>query len=285
MNTAEREQALQAAAYIEHCVRSFGVSLPDTAIVLGSGLGFLTERMERAIRIPYEEIPGFPVSTVESHAGVLCVGELSGKSVFAFSGRFHYYEGYDFRTVTFYVRVLHCLGVRTLVLTNAAGGMNPDFKPGDLMLITDHIKLCADSPERGTADPFFGPRFFDMTETYTPRLRELATAVAATLSLPIREGVYCFMGGPQFETPAEIRALRLLGGDAVGMSTVPEAIVAARCGMDILGISCITNMAAGMVAGTHISDEEVTEVAGNASERFSALICAVLERMENGDAV
>ncbi|MBP3434892.1 MAG: purine-nucleoside phosphorylase [Clostridia bacterium] len=281
----EREQAQQAAAYIKQRVGSAGVSMPDTAIVLGSGLGFLTDRMELGVRIPYEEISGFPISTVESHAGELCIGELAGKAVFAFSGRFHYYEGYDFRTVTFYVRVLHCLGVRTLILTNAAGGMNPDFKPGDLMLISDHIKLCADSPERGTADPFFGPRFFDMTETYTPRLRQLVKETASTLSLPIHEGVYCFMGGPQFETPAEIRALRLLGGDAVGMSTVPEAIVAARCGMQILGISCITNMAAGMIAGTHISDEEVTEVAGNASGRFSALVCAVLERMGNRSAV
>ena len=281
----EREQAQQAAAYIKQRVGSAGVSMPDTAIVLGSGLGFLTDRMELGVRIPYEEISGFPISTVESHAGELCIGELAGKAVFAFSGRFHYYEGYDIRTVTFYVRVLHCLGVRTLILTNAAGGMNPDFKQGDLMLISDHIKLCADSPERGTADPFFGPRFFDMTETYTPRLRQLVKETASTLSLPIHEGVYCFMGGPQFETPAEIRALRLLGGDAVGMSTVPEAIVAARCGMQILGISCITNMAAGMIAGTHISDEEVTEVAGNASGRFSALVCAVLERMGNGSAV
>lgn len=281
----EREQAQQAAAYIKQRVGSAGVLMPDTAIVLGSGLGFLTDRMELGVRIPYEEISGFPISTVDSHAGELCIGELAGKAVFAFSGRFHYYEGYNFRTVTFYVRVLHCLGVRTLILTNAAGGMNPDFKPGDLMLISDHIKLCADSPERGTADPFFGPRFFDMTETYTPRLRQLVKETASTLSLPIHEGVYCFMGGPQFETPAEIRALRLLGGDAVGMSTVPEAIVAARCGMQILGISCITNMAAGMIAGTHISDEEVTEVAGNASGRFSALVCAVLERMGNRSAV
>lgn len=281
----QREQAQQAAAFIEQRLRTAGAAVPDTAIVLGSGLGFLTERMENAIRLPYEEIPNFPVSTVESHAGMLCAGQLSGKAVFTFSGRFHYYEGYDFYRVAFYVRVLYCLGVKTLVLTNAAGGMNPAFRAGDLMLITDHIKLCADSPERGTADPFFGPRFFDMTETYTPRLRDLAKETASALSLPLREGVYCFMGGPQFETPAEIRALRLLGGDAVGMSTVPEAITAARCGMEVLGVSCITNMAAGMIAGTHISDEEVTEVAGAASERFSALICAVLERMGNGNVV
>lgn len=277
--STERQQAQQAAAYIQQHLQNAGVAVPDTAIVLGSGLGFLTERIRHGCCIPYEQIPGFPVSTVESHAGLLYTGELSGKSVFAFSGRFHYYEGYDFRTVTFYVRVLHCLGVRTLILTNAAGGMNPAFQPGDLMLIRDHIKLCADSPERGAADPFFGSRFFDMTEAYTPALRQLAHEAADSLSLSLHEGVYCFMGGPQFETPAEIRALRMLGGDAVGMSTVPETIVASRCGMRVLGISCITNMAAGMIACTCINDEEVNEVAGRASERFSALVCAVLERL------
>ena len=281
--STEREQVQRAAAYIEERARCAGVPLGDTAIVLGSGLGFLAERMENAVRIPYEEIPGFPTSTVASHAGILSVGQLAGKSVVAFSGRFHYYEGYDFRTVTFYVRVLFCLGVKTLILTNAAGGINETFCPGDLMLINDHIKLCADSPERGEADPFFGQRFFDMTETYTPWLCDVAKAAAESLSIPLHEGVYCFMGGPQFETPAEIRALRVLGGDVVGMSTVPEAIVASRCGMDILGISCVTNMAAGVVAGTRINDDEVTEVAGRTSGRFSALICDILERLERAE--
>ncbi len=277
--STQREQALQAAAYIKQRVCDAGVPNPDTAVVLGSGLGFLVEHMTNTLHIPYTDIPGFPASTVDSHAGVLVAGNLAGKAVFAFSGRFHYYEGYDFGTVTFYVRVLHCLGVRTLVLTNAAGGINESFVAGDLMLITDHIKLCADSPERGEADPFFGPRFFDMTETYTPRLRAVAREAAVSLSLPLHEGVYCYMGGPQFETPAEIRALRLLGGDVVGMSTVPEAIVASRCGMEVLGISCVTNMAAGVIAGTRISDEEVTEVAARSSKHFSALVCAILERM------
>lgn len=278
--STEREQVQRAASYIEERAREAGVPLSDTAIVLGSGLGFLAEQMEEAVRIPYEEIPGFPVSTVASHAGVLSIGRLAGRSVVAFSGRFHYYEGYDFRTVTFYVRVLYCLKVRTLILTNAAGGMNEAFVPGDLMLINDHIKLCADSPERGEADPFFGQRFFDMTDTYTPQLRAVAREAAASLNIPLHEGVYCFMGGPQFETPAEVRALRLLGGDVVGMSTVPEAIVASRCGMNILGISCVTNMAAGMIAGTHVSDDEVTEVAGRTSGRFSALVCDILARLE-----
>ena len=282
MNT-EREQVQRAAAYIQDRANEAGVSMADVAIVLGSGLGFLAERMEEAVRIPYKEIPGFPESTVASHAGMLCIGKLNGKPLVAFSGRFHYYEGYDFRTVTFYVRVLFCLGVRTLVLTNAAGGVNESFIPGDLMLITDHIKLCADSPERGPADPYFGLRFFDMTETYTPCLREVAKEAAQAMSIPLKEGVYCFMGGPQFETPAEIRALRLLGGDAVGMSTVPEAIVAARCGLQVLGISCITNMAAGVVKGTLINDDEVTEVAGRTSGRFSSLVCEILERLERAD--
>lgn len=282
--STEREQVQRAAAYIKEKACEAGVPLADTAIVLGSGLGFLADRMENALRIPYAEIPGFPVSTVASHAGVLSIGTLNEKPLMAFSGRFHYYEGYDFRTVTFYVRVLFCLGVHTLMLTNAAGGINEGFVPGDLMLISDHIKLCADSPERGPADPFFGLRFFDMTETYTPRLRELAKESAQALSLSLHEGVYCFMGGPQFETPAEIRALRLLGGDAVGMSTVPEAIVASRSGMNVLGISCITNMAAGVIRGTHINDDEVTEVAGRTSGNFSALVCEILQRLERTDA-
>ena len=282
MNT-EREQVQRAAAYIQERAKEAGVSVADVAIVLGSGLGYLAERMEDAVRIPYKEIPGFPESTVASHAGMLCIGKLNGKPLVALSGRFHYYEGYDFRTVTFYVRVLFCLGVRTLVLTNAAGGVNESFAPGDLMLITDHIKLCADSPERGPADPYFGLRFFDMTETYTPSLREVAKEAAKSLSIRLQEGVYCFMGGPQFETPAEIRALRFLGGDAVGMSTVPEAIVAARCGLQVLGISCITNMAAGIVKGTFVNDDEVTEVAGRTAGRFSDLVCEILERLERTD--
>ena len=283
MNT-ERETVLRAAEYIKERARAADAVIGDAAIVLGSGLGFLAEKMEGALRIPYAEIPGFPLSTVESHAGVLSIGRLGGKNVLAFSGRFHYYEGYDFRTVTFYVRVLFCLGVKTLILTNAAGGMNEAFVPGDLMLISDHIKLCADSPERGAADPFFGQRFFDMTRAYTPELCDIAKEAARSLSLTLREGVYCYMGGPQFETPAEIRALRILGGDAVGMSTVPEAIVASHLGMNLLGISCITNMAAGMLADTPISDDEVTEVASSASGRFSALVCDILSRLEGADA-
>lgn len=281
--STEREQAQQAAAYIRQQAEAGGVPLPDTAVVLGSGLGFLAGELTEAVTLPYETIPHFPVSTVASHAGVLSVGVLAGTPMLAFCGRFHYYEGYDFRTVTFYVRVLHCLGVRRLILTNAAGGINECYRPGEIMLIADHIKLCADSPERGKADDAFGPRFFDMTETYSPRLRALARQAAARLHMPLHEGVYCYMGGPQFETPAEIRALRLLGGDAVGMSTVPEAITAARCGMEVLGLSCVTNMAAGVVAGTRISDDEVTEVAGGASQAFGALLREIVSHLKEAD--
>ena len=226
----------QAASFVRERILNAGVVLPKTALVLGSGLGYLADELEDAVRIPYEDIPHFPVSTVASHAGFFAVGSLGGTPLIILSGRSHYYEGYAFSTVTFYVRVLQMLGVKTLILTNAAGGVNTAFSVGDLMLITDHIKLCTDSPARGPADERLGARFFDMTHTYTPRLQEIARRTAAELSVPLREGVYFYMGGPQFETPAEIRMIRLLGGDAVGMSTVPEAIVAAQSGMELLGV-------------------------------------------------
>lgn len=270
----------QAGAAVRERVLAAGVTLPKTALVLGSGLGYLADELERAVRIPYEDIPHFPVSTVASHAGFLVAGHLNGVPLFVFSGRSHYYEGYDFSTVTFYVRMLRMLGVKTLILTNAAGGVNTDFSVGDLMLITDHIKLCADSPARGPADERLGARFFDMTHTYTPRLQEIARQTASELSVPLREGVYFYMGGPQFETPAEIRMIRLLGGDAVGMSTVPEAIVAAQSGMELLGISCITNMAAGIVAGTEVSDDEVVVAAAKMSRTFGELMKAIVNRIE-----
>ncbi len=265
----------QAAAYL----RSRLVEIPQTAVVLGSGLGRLAREAEDAVRIPYTDIPGFPQSTVASHAGILTAGRLNGAPVLIMSGRFHYYEGYDMETVCFYVRVLHLLGVRRLVLTNAAGGINDSFQVGDLMLITDHLKFFSESPSRGQVPPVFGERFFDMSRAYTPALREIAAVCAAKLHIPLREGIYAFMPGPQFETPAEIRALHLLGGDAVGMSTVPEVIAASQCGMEVLGISCITNLAAGMVPDGVVSDEEVTVAAGEASGRFCALVTAIAEQL------
>ena len=250
--------------------------VPDAALVLGSGLGALAGEAEGAVRLPYTAIPGFPRATVASHAGILTAGTLAGRPVLLFSGRFHYYEGYDAQTVAYYVRVLKLLGVRTLILTNAAGGVNLDYQVGDLMLIADHIQFGADSPARGVESPLFGPRFFDMTRAYSPRLRQLARRCAQAEGIPVREGVYFYMPGPQFETPAEIRAIRLLGGDAVGMSTVMEATAAAQCGIDVLGLSCITNLAAGMVPDAAISDEEVNVNAASASANFSRLLKAVL---------
>lgn len=269
----------QAAAVVRERIAAAGMALPKTAVVLGSGLGYLADELENAVRIGYEDIPHFPVSTVASHAGFLAAGHLNGSLVFVLSGRSHYYEGYAFSAVTFYVRVLQALDVKTLILTNAAGGVNTEFSVGDLMLITDHIKLCADSPVRGPADERLGARFFDMTHTYTPRLQEIARQTAAKLSVSLREGVYFYMGGPQFETPAEIRMIRLLGGDAVGMSTVPEAIVAAQSGMELLGISCITNMAAGIVADTEVSDDEVVVAAAAISRTFGELMKAIVARI------
>lgn len=269
-----------AAASVRERVAAAGIVLPKTALVLGSGLGYLADELENAVRIPYEEIPHFPMSTVASHAGFFAVGCLNKTPLIILSGRSHYYEGYAFSTVTFYVRVLQMLGVKTLILTNAAGGVNTAFSVGDLMLITDHIKLCADSPARGPADERLGARFFDMTHTYTPRLQELARRIAAEQSVALREGVYFYMGGPQFETPAEIRMIRMLGGDAVGMSTVPEAIVAAQSGMELLGISCITNKAAGMVEGAEVSDDEVVVAAAKMSRTFGELMKAIVTEIE-----
>jgi purine-nucleoside phosphorylase len=268
----------EAAAAISARLAQNGAVMPRVALVLGSGLGYLADELTDAVRIPYEEIPHFPLSTVASHAGFLAVGRLNGTPLLVLSGRTHYYEGYSFDTVTFYVRVLAKLGIRTLILTNAAGGVNPDFRVGDLMLITDHIKLCADSPSRGPSDERLGPRFFDMTHTYAPHLQEVAREAAAEHEMTLREGVYFYMGGPQFETPAEIRMIRLLGGDAVGMSTVPEAIVAAQCGLQLLGISCITNMAAGMVEGAEVSDDEVVVAAATVSRTFGALMETIVAK-------
>lgn len=273
------ERIEQAAAEIR---RILGDSpLPRTALVLGSGLGYLADELTDAVRIPYADIPHFPVSTVASHAGFLAAGKLGDAPLFVLSGRAHYYEGYSFDTVTFYVRVLRALGVKTLILTNAAGGVNTAFSVGELMLITDHIKLCADSPARGAADERLGARFFDMTHTYTPALQQLARETAAEQGVTLREGVYFYMGGPQFETPAEIRMIRALGGDAVGMSTVPEAIIAAQCGLQLLGISCITNMAAGIVPDTQVSDDEVVVAAANASRMFGDFMKAIVTKAAN----
>lgn len=263
---------------IEESVRYIKQSIknkPTVALMLGSGLGSMADEIEESITIPYQSIPNFPISTAPGHEGALVIGKLCDKNVIAFKGRFHFYEGYSMRDLALPIRAVRLLGVDTLILTNAAGGINKSFEPGDLMIINDHIKFFDDSPLRGKNDDRFGPRFNDMGSVYTKKLRELAKAAS---NKPIHEGVYAFMPGPCYETPAEIRALRLLGADAVGMSTVPEATVAAHAGMNVLGISCICNMAAGILPQP-LTEKEVLETAGRVKEEFSKLIKEIVGRI------
>jgi purine-nucleoside phosphorylase len=240
---------------------------PEIGLILGSGLGVLAEEITNPVVIPYNEIPNFPVSTVEGHKGQLVFGELSGKKVVAMQGRFHYYEGYSFQQVTFPVRVMKQLGVQTLIVTNAAGGVNESFEPGDLMIITDHINNMGGNPLIGPNDSKFGPRFPDMSEAYDKEYRQLAKEIAQKLNIPVREGVYVANTGPIYETPAEVRMLRTLGADAVGMSTVPEVIVARHMGMKVLGISCISNMAAGIL-DQPLTHDEVIETTEKVRQNF-----------------
>lgn len=250
----------------------------DVGIILGSGLGDYAAALEDAARLPYSEIPGFPVSTVAGHAGMLLCGMLHGKRVMMMQGRFHYYEGYSMKDVTLPVRVMQSVGVKTLIVTNACGGINLSFAPGDLMVISDVFSLTGQNPLIGPNLDAFGPRFPDMSCAFDRELRGLAHAVAKGQGFELREGVYAQMTGPCYETPAEIRMLRTLGADAVGMSTVPEVIVARHGGMRVLGISCITNMAAGIL-DQPLSHAEVTETANRVKDRFKALIDGVVENM------
>ncbi|MFB6465932.1 purine-nucleoside phosphorylase [Cytobacillus sp. Hz8] len=240
---------------------------PKIGLILGSGLGVLGDEIENSVKIPYREIPDFPVSTVEGHAGQLVFGDLNGIQVVAMQGRFHYYEGYSFDKVTFPVRVMKELGVETIIVTNAAGGVNESFSPGDLMLLSDHINNMGSNPLIGPNDPKFGVRFPDMSESYSKELRQIAKEIAQKLQIQIQEGVYVGNTGPTYETPAEIRMIRSWGGDAVGMSTVPEVIVARHSGMKVLGISCISNMAAGIL-DQPLNHEEVIETTGKVKVNF-----------------
>lgn len=253
---------------------------PQIALVLGSSLGPLSNEIEDQIVIDYHDIPNFLLSTVQSHAGKLIFGRLSGKYVVCMSGRFHFYEGYDFEQLAAPIRVFSLIGVQKTILTNAAGAINTAYKVGDIMVISDHIKLMGASPMRGTNIPEFGDRFFDVTEMYTPTLRKLALDCAKRLGQEYRthEGVYYFSMGPQFETPAEIRAMRILGGDAVGMSTATEALTAAHCNMELLGLSLMTNMAAGVLP-QRLSGEEVTIAAQDAAGRFQELLRTIVKEM------
>jgi purine-nucleoside phosphorylase len=247
-------------------------------MVLGSGLGYLAEKVENPISVPFFAIPHFRRSTAPGHAGRLVFGMLEGQPVAVMQGRFHHYEGYSFADVTFPIRVLRLLGAEKLVVTNAAGCVNESWQAGDLMLIQDHIKLTLDSPLCGANIPEFGPRFPDSSFNYSPALRQAARQVAEEQGITLREGVYMYMPGPQYESPAEIRAIRVLGADAVGMSTVPEVIVARHCGMEVLGITLLTNMAAGIL-DQPLSEEEVLTAAEEGKERFSSLILGCLSKM------
>lgn len=251
-----------------------GVKEIDFGLILGSGLGELAEEIEEAIVIPYDQIPFFPTSTVVGHAGQLVYGTLSGKKVLAMQGRFHFYEGHSMQTVTYPVRVMAALKAHSVIVTNASGGVNESFVPGDLMLITDHINFTGQNPLIGPNEDEIGPRFPDMSEAYTLTYREVAKEAASQLDLTLKEGVYMGYSGPTYETPAEIRMSRTMGADAVGMSTVPEVIVAAHSGLKVLGISCITNLAAGMQA--NLNHEEVVETTQRVKQSFKALIKEVL---------
>lgn len=251
----------------------------DIAVVLGSGLGGYVEALEDAKSISYREIPGFPVSTAPGHEGRWWSGRLHGKTVCMMQGRFHSYEGYDMQDVTLPIRVMKRLGVKLLILTNAAGGVNTAYRPGDLMVIEDFINLSGKNPLTGPNLDDFGPRFPDMGHVYDVPLQQLAHQVADELNIPLQKGVYCWMNGPSYESPAEIRMCRILGADAVGMSTVPESIVANHCGMQILGVSCITNMAAGIL-DQPLTHQEVMETGEKVKETFRALIDGVIAKAE-----
>ncbi|WP_243290136.1 purine-nucleoside phosphorylase [Bacillus sp. FJAT-47783] len=251
---------------------------PEIGLILGSGLGVLADEIEESVKIPYQDIPGFPVSTVEGHAGQLVFGTLKGKTVVAMQGRFHFYEGYSLDKVTFPVRVMKALGVEKLIVTNAAGGINEAFKPGDLMIITDHINNIGTNPLIGPNDAELGVRFPDMSEAYDKDLRALAKNVASQLNIGVQEGVYVANSGPCYETPAEVRMLRILGGDAVGMSTVPEVIVAKHSGLKVLGISCISNMAAGIL-DQPLTHDEVIETTEMVKSNFLSFVKTIVEKM------
>jgi len=261
-----------------HFIQSRYKETPEIGLILGSGLGMLADEIEERTEIPYQEIPNFPVSTVAGHKGQFVFGSLKGKRVAALQGRFHYYEGYPLSTVTFPVRVMAALGVKTLIVTNAAGGVNTDFQPGDLMLITDHLNLTFQNPLIGPNDERLGERFPDMSNAYTRDLMVIAEKVANEQGVGVRHGVYAGLSGPSYETPAEIRMLRTLGADAVGMSTVPEVIVARHNGLQVLGISCISNMAAGILPQP-LTHQEVMETAEKVREKFLALVTGIIQKI------
>lgn len=269
----------ERAEHAARTIRARCAADVSVALVLGSGLGAFADELEEATAIPFREIPGFAQSTVEGHAGRLVIGKAAGVTMAAMQGRFHYYEGYSSDEVTFPVRVLKLLGVRTLILTNAAGAINVEFTPGALMIISDHVNLMGVNPLAGPNDERFGPRFPDLSDAYSRRLQDIATEEASAIGLQIRRGIYAGLLGPSYETPAEIRMVRTIGADAVGMSTVPEVIVARHMGMEVLGISCITNLAAG-VAEQPIDHHAVVETGERVRVQFTELLRRVIVRLK-----
>ncbi|MBU1343300.1 MAG: purine-nucleoside phosphorylase [Proteobacteria bacterium] len=270
------DQIQQAADFISSRI----LEPPQFGIILGSGLGSFADQLESKVTIAFEDIPHFPVSTVEGHEGKMVIGKLENTVVLVLQGRFHYYEGYSMDQVVFPVRCMLYLNIPNLIVTNAAGSVDMNYKPGDLMLIKDHIKFHADSPLRGPNISAFGPRFNDMSDPYTHRIRTLAKAAAKRLDIPIKEGVYYYMGGPSYETASEIKAIRILGANAVGMSTVPEVIVASHGGMNVLGLSCITNMATGILDHP-IGHEDVIKTSATVKEKFITLLKSIISQWAN----
>ncbi|MEQ7049304.1 purine-nucleoside phosphorylase [Paenibacillaceae sp. P-4] len=273
-NTITHDHIQEAAAYIQSKISE----TPDVGLILGSGLGVLAELVEQPVTIAYGDIPHFPVSTVEGHAGELLIGKIAGRTVAMMKGRFHMYEGYGPELTAFPVRVMKAIGVSKLLVTNAAGGINTSYKPGDLMIISDHLNMTGRNPLIGANDSRLGVRFPDMSQAYSPQLRQKAKDVAASQGVELQEGVYVGFLGPNYETPAEIRMLRVLGGDAVGMSTVSEVIVAQHAGMEVLGISCISNMAAGIL-DQPLSHDEVMETAELVRDQFLKLVIGIIPVM------
>ena len=288
MSSKKREMATELSSLTlfdcaEHAARTIRSRAGDaarTAIVLGSGLGGFADEFQEAVTIPYQEIPGFATSTAEGHAGRLVIGKVDQAPAVAMQGRVHFYEGYSLEQVTFPIRVFKLLGIKTLVLTNAAGGIDVDLSQGALMLISDHLNLMGINPLRGANDERFGPRFPDMTAVYSRQLQQIAIDEARAIGVELRRGIYAGLAGPSYETPAEIHMLRGFGADAVGMSTVPEAIVARQMGLEVLGISCITNMAAGISDQT-INHEEVLETGRRVRATFTELLRRIIVRLPN----
>ncbi|EHS56632.1 purine-nucleoside phosphorylase [Paenibacillus kribbensis] len=274
MSTANQAMIQEAADYIHS---KSGIR-PEIGLILGSGLGILADLIQDGISIPYQEIPHFPVSTVEGHEGELLLGTIEGRAVVMMKGRFHMYEGYGPQLTAFPVRVMKQLGIQSLLVTNAAGGVNTSYQAGDLMVISDHLNLTGQNPLIGPNDAGLGVRFPDMSEAYSRRLREIAKQTAAKQGFSLQEGVYAGLLGPNYETPAEIVMLRTLGADAVGMSTVSEVIVARHAGIEVLGFSCITNMAAGIL-NQPLSHSEVMETAEKVREQFLKLVLAIIPQM------